>query len=138
VIQRAAAVTLDAAVRAQVPNLVRHFETIVNQPQLTAIYEATPYLEKALQFVPPPKEKKEAKPAAPAAPKAEKKAATKNDDDDDDDAPPPPPKVHNPLDDLPKSKFNLEDWKRAYSNNETRGAGGALEWFYKKYVLQLD
>jgi len=41
--------------------------------------------------------------------------------------------VKNPLDDLPKSTFNLEDWKRAYSNKETRGAGGAIEWFYENF-----
>jgi len=39
--------------------------------------------------------------------------------------------VKNPLDDLPKSSFNLEDWKRAYSNKDTRGKDGALEWLYE-------
>lgn len=47
---------------------------------------------------------------------------------------PAEPKVKNPLDDLPKSNFNLEDWKRAYSNKETRGKDGALEWLYEQYV----
>ncbi|KAI5888030.1 eEF1-gamma domain-containing protein [Schizophyllum commune H4-8] len=42
-------------------------------------------------------------------------------------------KEKNPLDDLPKSSFNLEDWKRAYSNKDTRGADGALEWFYQNF-----
>ncbi|KAF5376646.1 hypothetical protein D9615_007879 [Tricholomella constricta] len=132
VLQRAVTVTVDAAVRAGIPHLVRHLETIVNQPQLKDIFGPVEYLEKALQYVPPPKEKKE--PKAPA-PKAEKKAKApakkEEDDDDEDDAPPPPPKTHNPLDDLPKSTFNLEEWKRTYSNNETRGPGGSLEWLYK-------
>jgi len=43
------------------------------------------------------------------------------------------PKVKNPLDDLPKSTFNLEDWKRAYSNKDTRGPGGAIEWLYENF-----
>jgi len=34
---------------------------------------------------------------------------------------------------LPKSSFNLEDWKRAYSNMETRGEGGSIQWFYEKF-----
>ena len=42
------------------------------------------------------------------------------------------PKAKNPLDSLPKSTFNLEDWKRAYSNKDTRGADGSIEWFYQK------
>jgi len=37
------------------------------------------------------------------------------------------------LDDLPKSAFNLEEWKRQYSNLDTPDA---LKWFYEKYVVQ--
>lgn len=98
------------------------------------IFGRTEYAEKAIQFVPPPKEKKPAAPAPAAAPKAEKKPKAKAaaDDDEDDNLVPEEPKVKNPLDDLPKSTFNLEDWKRAYSNKETRGAGGAIEWLYQK------
>ena len=115
---------------------MRHLETIVNQPKLKEIYGQTNYVEKAIQYVPPVKEKKEkeAKPAAAApTPKAEKKPKAKEaDDEEEEELVPAEPKVKNPLDDLPKSTFNLEDWKRAYSNKETRGAGGALEWFYEK------
>lgn len=139
VIHLAVKITIGAAERSQYPNLIRHLETIVNQPKLKDIYGETVYCEKAAQFVPPPKEKKEVKPAAPLAapsvPKAEKteKKQKKDDDDDDDEhLVPPEPKVKNPLDDLPKSTFNLEDWKRAYSNKETRGPGGSIEWFYEK------
>lgn len=137
VIQNAVASTFDADLRAQMPNLVRHLETIVNQPKLAGIYGEITYVQKAIQFTPPPKEKKE-KEAQPApAPKAEKKPKAKEVDEEEDDLVPAEPKVKNPLDDLPKSTFNLEDWKRAYSNKETRGAGGALEWLYEKYVLNI-
>jgi elongation factor 1-gamma len=132
--QRSVSLTIDAAVRAKIPNVIRHLETIVNQPNLKEIYGAVEYIEKGIQFVPPPKEKKEAKPAAAPAPKAEKKPKAKDDDEDEPDVP-PEPKAKNPLDDLPKSTFNLEDWKRAYSNKDTRGAGGALEWLYEKFVF---
>ncbi|KIM37877.1 hypothetical protein M413DRAFT_448147 [Hebeloma cylindrosporum] len=135
IIQKAVGVTIDAPLRAKIPNLIRHLETIVNQPKLKESFGETEYAEKAIQFVPPVKEKKPAAPAAPAAPKAEKKPKAKAADDDDDDDEPAPalPQVKNPLDDLPKSTFNLEDWKRAYSNKETRGAGGAIEWFYENF-----
>lgn len=137
VIQNAVASTFDADLRAQMPNLVRHLETIVNQPKLAGIYGEITYVQKAIQFTPPPKEKKE-KEAQPApAPKAEKKPKAKEVDEEEDDLVPAEPKVKNPLDDLPKSTFNLEDWKRAYSNKETRGAGGALEWLYEKYILNI-
>jgi elongation factor 1-gamma len=109
----------------------------VNQPNLLPIFGSTAFAEKAVQYTPPPKEKKEKAPPAPAQPKAAKKPKKEEVDDDDDDDDKPyeeAPKEKNPLDLLPKSTFNLEDWKRAYSNKETRGAGGSIEWFYQKFV----
>ncbi|KAI0758865.1 elongation factor 1-gamma [Fomes fomentarius] len=132
VIQRAVTVTVDAPLRAQLPNVIRHFETVVNQPNLKEIFGEINYVEKAVTFTPPPKEKKE-KEAKPApAPKAEK-PKKEAEDEEEDDIPKDEPKPKNPLDSLPKSPFNLEDWKRAYSNKDTRGADGALEWFYKNF-----
>ena len=106
----------------------------MNQPKLKEIFGQTEYCEKAKQFTPPAKEKKE-KEAKPAPePKAEKKPKAKAADDDDEDEPlvPEEPKAKNPLDSLPKSTLVLDDWKRAYSNKDTRGANGAIEWFYQK------
>ncbi|KAF8233997.1 elongation factor 1-gamma [Tricholoma matsutake] len=130
-IARAVTITIDAPLRAQLPHLTRHLETVVNQPKFKGIFDPIQYVEKALQYVPPAKEKKEPKPAAP--PKAEKKPAKKAEEDDEEDEPAAPPPAKNPLDDLPKSSFNLEDWKRAYSNMDTRGSGGAIEWFYERF-----
>jgi elongation factor 1-gamma len=136
-LQSAFSTTVDAPLRAKLPNVLRHYETIVNQPNLASIFGSTTFAEKALQYTPPPKEKKEKAPVAPAQPKAEKKPKKEEADDDDDDDKPyeEAPKEKNPLDLLPKSTLNLEDWKRAYSNKETRGSGGSLEWFYQKFVL---
>lgn len=131
-IQQAVTITIDAPLRAQLPHLIRHMETVVNQPQFQGIFGATEYVEKAQQYVPPAKEKKEPKPAPP---KVEKKPAKKEvEEEEEDEGLVAPPPVKNPLDDLPKSSFNLEDWKRAYSNLDTRGPGGAIEWFYERYV----
>jgi len=54
-IQRACAFSIDTALRAKLPNLIRHMETIINQPVFAGIYEPTPVLQKALTWVPPPK-----------------------------------------------------------------------------------
>lgn len=127
-----------AAERSKIPNVVRHFETIVNHPAVKSVVGEVKYAEKATQYVPPPKEKKESKPAQVAAAVKEKVApkpkAQEPADDDDDEEPTvqEEPKPKNPLDLLPKSTLNLEDWKRAYSNMDTRGPGGSLEWFYSK------
>jgi len=40
-------------------------------------------------------------------------------------------KKPNVLDSLPPSKFNLEDWKRVYSNEDTRTT--AIPWFWEHF-----
>ncbi|KAM6500682.1 hypothetical protein JOM56_003696 [Amanita muscaria] len=118
-IQRALPYSLDAEFRVKIPNIIRHFETIVNQPKLKDS---------------PPEGDKRAKAAARAYSKAEKKKLKEEKDEEEEEEPvPAEPKTKNPLDGLPKSNFNLEEWKRVYSNRDTRGAGGALEWFYQNY-----
>ncbi|KAI0297134.1 hypothetical protein BC826DRAFT_1174519 [Russula brevipes] len=111
-LQHAFTTTVDATLRAKLPNVLRHFETTVNQPNLTSIFGSTAFAEKALQYTHPPKEKKEKAPAASAEPKAEKKPKNEEVDHDDDEKPYEAPKEKNPLDLLPKSTLNLGDWKR--------------------------
>ena len=117
------------------PNVLRFANTIVNQASMKAAFGEIEFCEKAVQYKPPPKAAKEPQPAAEKAKKEEKpKAKAKKDDDEEeeDDILKEEPKAKNPLDSLPKSDFNLEDWKRAYSNMDTRGSGGSLEWLYNK------
>lgn len=125
------ATILDAEYRKKNPNSFRFYETIVNHPALKDSFPAVEACEKAIQYTPPAKPAKEAAKPAAAPVAAPKKAAKKEEEEDEeeDDIPRDEPKGKNPLDSLPKSDFNLEDWKRAYSNLDTRGAGGSLEWF---------
>ncbi|KAJ3714631.1 elongation factor 1-gamma [Lentinula guzmanii] len=132
-IQRGASISFDAPLRAKFPSVVRLLETIVNQPQLKDIYGETTYIEKGLQFTPPAKEKKEKEPKPAPVPKERKPKAKEVEEEEDEPLIPAEPKVKNPLDDLPKSSLNLEDWKRAYSNKHTRGKDGALEWLYEHF-----
>lgn len=122
------------------PSIVRFVETTLNQPQIAQFWTIQ-WPEKALAYTPPAKDtkKKEEKPkAAPAEkPKKEEKPKKKEpepEEEEDDLVPKEEPKAKNPLDSLPKSSFNLEDWKRAYSNKDTRGPDGAIEWFYEQQV----
>ncbi|KAG9038518.1 hypothetical protein FS837_001212 [Tulasnella sp. UAMH 9824] len=121
--------------RAGAPNAVRFYETVANQPAIKAVWGDITYIDKAPQYVPPAKPKKEKEAAPPAQPKPKPAKKEKEAEADDDDEPlvPEEPKAKNPLDDLPKSNFNLEQWKREYSNRDTRGAGGSLEWFYQNF-----
>jgi len=119
-------------------SLVRFVETILNQPQISHLWTIQ-WQEKAITYTPPPREakKKEEKPKAVPAekPKKEEKPKKKEpepEEEEDDLVPKEEPKAKHPLESLPKSTFNLEDWKRAYSNKETKGPGGAIEWFYEQ------
>lgn len=130
---------MDKKVRDAHPNTLRHYNTIRGHPALQDVWGKTEWVETAKQWTAPakPKDEKPKAPKAEKAPAAPKEKAPKKkeaeDDDDDEPSVPAEPKVKNPLDDLPKSEFNLEDWKRAYSNMDTRGANGSLEWFYNKF-----
>ncbi|KIJ41073.1 hypothetical protein M422DRAFT_229875 [Sphaerobolus stellatus SS14] len=126
--------TFDVQKRKQYPHITRHFETIINQPKLKPIFGDIPYCEKAIVFTPPAKKKEEKpKEAAAPKPKAEKPKAPEPEEEEEDDLLKEEPKAKNPLDSLPKSSFNLEDFKRAYSNMDTRGDSGSLKWFYEKF-----
>ncbi|KAJ7234444.1 glutathione S-transferase C-terminal-like protein [Mycena rebaudengoi] len=54
---RACGINIDTAERARLPNLVRHLETVVNQPVFEGIFPPIPVLEKAKAYVPPKKTK---------------------------------------------------------------------------------
>ena len=128
---------LDNTNIAKYPSVVRFVETILNQPQISKFWTIE-WREKIITYTPPPKDtkKKEEKPKAAPTEKPKKvekpKAKEPEPDEEDDLVPKEEPKAKHPLDSLPKSTFNLEDWKRAYSNKDTKGPGGSIEWFYQK------
>jgi elongation factor 1-gamma len=62
--------------------------------------------------------------------KEEKKKEEKHDDAEEEEEVFEDEKKKSPLDLLPKSTFDLEEWKRYYSNNDTRGK--AIPWFWEK------
>lgn len=119
----------DKEFRETFPNVTRWFETITNQPVWKAVVPEVVMIEEAIKYTPP---KKEAKPKAEAAPKAEKKKAAPAPADDEDDEPKPEaPKQKHPLEALGKPELILDDWKRKYSNEDTRTV--ALPWFWEHY-----
>ena len=128
---------LDKTNIAQFPSVVRFVETILNQPQIAQFWNIQ-WPEKVATYTPPPKDTKKKeekpKPAPSEKPKKVEKPKVKEPepDEEDDLVPKEEPKPKSPLDSLPKSTFNLEDWKRAYSNKDTKGPGGSIEWFYQK------
>lgn len=111
---------LDPAARKDLVNLTRWFVTMANQANVKAVLGEVKLAEKTVD---PAEEIKANKPATTAA------AAT-HDDDEEEAA--PKPKAKTPMDTLPPSKLNLEEWKRFYSNcKETRPV--ATNWFWEHY-----
>ncbi|KAI8620697.1 hypothetical protein BC830DRAFT_1097723 [Chytriomyces sp. MP71] len=140
-------IVFDAAFRASFKNVNRWFLTCVNQQQFKDVLGEVKLIDKAqtaadVKPATPATAAKDTTPkaAAPAAakPAPAKAPATKKPKDDDEEEEESfadeKPKAKNPLDLLPKSDFNLEEWKRFYSNNDTRPT--ACNWFWDKFDAQ--
>ena len=123
VLRTAYSFLLGKAERAKYGHTFRFYETVINQPKIKGTLSGGLLAETPQEYVPLPKAPSEEKPNA---------GATQQETRSGEDRPVAEDKKNNPLDDLPKSSFNLEDWKRAYSNLDARGVGGSLEWFYEK------
>merc|ERR1719223_76179 len=112
----------DAAFMKPFVHVHRWFTTVANQPKVKSVIGAVDQVKKAMVYDPKaaaaPAKKAKAAPAEDleAVAAAEAKAAAK---------------AKNPLDALPKSSFVLDEWKRFYSNNDTRPT--AVDWFWKNY-----
>jgi len=128
---------LDDGFRKQFQNVNRWFLTMVNQPQVKAVIGEFKLCDKMAQFDgkkfaemqsklkgSEKKEKKQknekAKSPAPAKPKAEPAPA----------AAAPPPKPKDPMDALPAGNFDMDDWKRFYSNNDE---DKSVPYFWEKF-----
>lgn len=110
---------LDAKAREAVPNVMRYYTTLAAQPAFAKVLGEVNLCVTPL--APPKKEKAPKKvAAAPAAAAAAPTAAAEE---------PKKPKSKGPYDDLPKSSMDLDEWKREYSNNDTREV--ALPWLWK-------
>lgn len=113
--------------REENPNVTRWYETVANQPIYSAVAAKIPFIETAIPNQPP---KKEAAPKKEQAKKKEEpKPKAKQADEEEEDEPAPAPKAKHPLEALGRSTFVLDDWKRKYSNEETREV--ALPWFWE-------
>ena len=129
---------LDASARAQYTNLTRWFTTLANQSHFKAVLgDKMSFCEKPLTYDASKSAAAvckpcQSKPCAGATPSKPAAAATHSADEED--QPAPQEKAKNPLDLLPPSKFNLEDWKRFYSNNDTRPT--AIDYFWSNYDPQ--
>ena len=110
--------------RNKFPNVLRYYNTVVNQKSLGGVIPVdNDFAKENAKFVPPKKEEKQKD-----QPKAQSKDQPKGGAAA---AEPKAEKPKNPLDLLPPSSFVLDEWKRVYSNEDTRTK--ALPWFYEHF-----
>lgn len=134
--QRSFEYILDPEWRKANPSTTRWFDTISHSPYYAEVAPKFEFAKEVLKNAPPAKEaapKKEKAPqaaAASATPKAAPKPKAKEVDDDEDEEPQAPKSKH-ALEALGKPTLTLDDWKRKYSNEDTRSV--ALPWFWENY-----
>ncbi|MCJ1382907.1 hypothetical protein MMC17_006020 [Xylographa soralifera] len=123
----------DKVWRSANPNVTRWYETVYNQPIYSAVVEKLSFIDEAIKNTPPPSAKKDTaakKEKEPAAKKEAPKPKVKEVEDEEEEEVQAPKSKH-PLEALPKATLVLDDWKRKYSNEETREV--ALPWFWENY-----
>jgi len=138
-VQRLYELVLDSPFRKGFVNTNRWFLTVVNQPEVKAVVGEVTLCEKMQVAKEAPKEEKqEVKQEKPKQeqPKKEKKEEKKpkkeeTAEEEEDELTREEKKGPNPLDLLPPSKFVMDEWKRTYSNNDTRSV--AIPWFWENY-----
>lgn len=140
---------LEPARRNKFVSVTRWFTTFLNQPQVKKVITNFKFADKALELNPKSYAEFQAKtginvPAAGATkqqkPKQEKKKSApvkkeKEQPEDFDDADiaaeaAAEPKGKDPFDDMPKSTFNYDDFKRVYSNQDEEVA---IKYFWEKF-----
>ncbi|KAJ5552796.1 hypothetical protein N7494_002174 [Penicillium frequentans] len=115
---RAFATVLDKKYREENVAFTRWYNTIINQAAFKAVFPEPKFAEECIKYTPPKKEEKPKPAAAPAAAAEEDKPAEA-------------PKAKHPLEALGKPTLALDEWKRQYSNNDTREV--AMPWFWQNF-----
>jgi len=131
---------LDPNFRGSFGNVNRWFTTVVNQPNVKTVLGEVVLCTKMAEFDSKKfaefsgkgDKKKEAKPKQEQAKKKEpeKKKEKPADAGMDEDGIPVEPKKKDPMDALPKGTFDLEEWKRFYSNNDE---DESIKWFWEHF-----
>lgn len=116
---------LDAEWRSAHPATTRWYKTVIASEFVVETLGKSQFIEEALKYTPPKKEKKEQPKKEQPKKKEEAAAAAPAEEAEQ------PKKAKHPLELLGKATFALDEWKRTYSNEDTRSK--ALPWFWEHY-----
>jgi len=121
---------LDQAFRSSHRHLTRWFNTIIHQELVVKVVGTVKLCTKEAEMKQVAKKDAGKKEKKEKAPKPEKKEEPKKKPAEEPMEIPSEPKKSDPLDPLPKGTFDLEDWKRFYSNNDE---DKSCEYFWSKF-----
>lgn len=136
---------LEPSFRKPFANVNRWFNTILNQKQVQQHVSGFKIADKALEYDPKKyaefqaksgggsakvADKKEKKPQKPAAEKKAKEAEPAEEMDEAEMALAAEPKSKDPFDAMPKGTFNMDDFKRCYSNEDETVS---VPYFWEKF-----
>jgi len=130
---------MDPNFRKPFMNVTRWFTTVINQPNAKGVLGAVALCSKMAEFDAKKfaefsgkgagdKKGKEKAPKAEKKKEPEKKKEKKEEPAGDEI--PMEPKKKDPMDALPKGTFDLEEWKRFYSNNDE---DPSIAWFWEHF-----
>jgi len=135
----------DEAFRKPFVNVNRWFQTVVHQENFRKVAGEVTLCAKSAEFCakkhaehkaaaakPKADKPKETKPAKAPEPKPAKAAAKpKEDEEEEEDPALQEPKQNDPFADMPKGTFNMDEFKREYSNKDT--ATVAIPYFWQHF-----
>merc|ERR1711874_764344 len=132
---------LDPAFRKPFVNVTRWFTTVVNQPHARAVLGEVTLCTKMAEFDAKKfaefsgkgdkkAEKKEKAPKQEQKKPEKKKEEKKKEAEPEAADVPPEPKKADPFEKMPKGTFDLEEWKRFYSNNDEPES---VAWFWEHF-----
>lgn len=135
---------MDANTRKPFMNVTRWFETCINQPEFKKVLGDFKLCEKAAQFDAKKHKEYQSQASTPSAkkdkkqqqqkeqPKKQEKAPEENGElDPSEEAMALEPKKKDPFEAYPKGTFNMDEWKRTYSNEDT--IEKAIPYFWQNF-----
>jgi len=131
---------LDPSFRKPFLNVTRWFTTVINQPNAKAVIGSFTLCSKMAEFDAKKfaefsgKSGGDKKEKGGKAPKSEKKKEPEKKKEEKKEEPaddiPAEPKKKDPFESMPKGTFDLEEWKRFYSNNDE---DESIKWFWEHF-----
>ncbi|XP_046968027.1 elongation factor 1-gamma [Vanessa cardui] len=126
---------LDSSLRSSLVNVQRWFLTLANQPQVSSVTGAITLCEAPPTYNPKKCLVQSKKDGEKKEKKAEKKEQSKKKEEKaepalDDDIEEKPKESKDPFDSMPKGTFNMDDFKRCYSNEDE---AVSIPYFWEKF-----